>query len=119
MTQRTYQFGITSVEIHSKAFIDGINAGMQCYFDSQEDTLEVSGEEFVAQVMGNMRAFRDPQDRSKMISKEWLVGFVFGKIAGMLHPDLSLHSPGDTERIEALSQRCQHLYNNFIENEIA
>lgn len=125
MTRRTYQFGITSVETHSQEFIDGINAGMQCYFDTedtQEETLETSSKELVCRVLENMREERDLLDRGRVVAKEWQVGFVVGSLAAMLHPDVRLHAPSGIEHIEMLSQRCQQLYHeyrNTVENEIA
>lgn len=94
--------GQVHIRIDHDEFLDAIGYGMLTYFESEEINIR------------QMSTCTLLKHCKETITDEtplaWRIGFILGQFAGLLDPDLKETDPHLTY-LEALSQKCKHLYH--------
>jgi hypothetical protein len=117
MTTTEVQIGLLTIAIDQEAecdrdFLDGLERGMQCYYDGDVDTHSAT----VADMIENFNSITDETAdfvSLRKIARAWLAGFVMGWMTGLNNPELA----DDTSPLswaECLTRKHTPLYRDLV-----
>ncbi len=116
MTTTQVQIGLLTIAIDSQVkrdrdFLDGLEWGMQCYYDCDLDTHRAG----VTDMIENFNSISDERAdlvSTRKIARAWLAGFVMGWVTGLNNPEL-INTPSPLRWVESLTCKHTPLYRDF------